>query len=560
MFHGWGVNNFLKLLVVPIEDERKEGLKMKHDTKILMAGLMLIAAFTLMTGVEPAFGVDDLGLFELDANAVQDANAPPDDWEELQGGGGSPVVFTGIIADPDQDTIFVGGRKDIQDLDKWGWKNTGGFPDKDDITNAYAAAYIEDSNLIAYFGADRFANKGDAFMGFWFFQDQVGLNPDGSFSGKHKVGDILLLVNFPQSANKSPEIEIIQWDPNNADVATNLRSVASGVVCTGGGGLACAITNDSDRDSPWAYVPKDGTPGIFPFESFFEGGINLTEILGETPCFGSFMAETRSSEKFTATLKDFVLGEFPVCEISVSKECDVIRLTDANEANDTGKFFVVSFEGEVTNTGAGTLPLPATLTIIDDAGTPGEANDFDDVNIVHDLNEPLEPNESIFFSDEFFSNSNPPHNTVTASIEFSNTTLEADPFSVDCNNLILSPSLSLSKLCWTKLDSNIDPNLLVVKVFFQGLVCNDGEVPLTITVTDDKAGVVLGPTLFEPNDCNVINGSYLPAQANGDVNEPCTAMFSDTFTAVGTSEIPGVEDQNEIITANCPLCDDCNEP
>jgi hypothetical protein len=313
--------------------------------------------------------------------------------------------------------------------------------------------------------------------------------------------------------------------------------------------LACAITNEMDEISPWSYTPKSGTPGIFPYESLFEGGINLTQLLGSTPCFSSFMAESRSSKRFTATLKDFVLGDFPVCGISVEKECDVVRL--AEEGDGTDKFFVVDFNGTVTNTGAGALPSGATLTVVDDAGTPGDESD--DVVIQQTLEDPLGAGESVPFSDQFFSDDNPPYNTVTASIGFSGATVEADPFSIECANLPLDPNISLSKLCWTELVTIGD--LLAVEVFFTGEVCNTGDVPLTVTVTDDKVGPVFGPTLMYPSDCNTIEGSYLPDQAEGGENNPCIAAFRDAFTAVGTSLIPGVEDQNEVITANCPLCD-----
>ncbi|MHC4467144.1 MAG: hypothetical protein ACYSYW_11380 [Planctomycetota bacterium] len=393
-------------------------------------------------------------------------------------------------------------------------------------------------------------------MGFWFFQDQITLNDDGTFEGHHEVNDILVLVNYPQSAKESPEINVVKWDPAGADIAKNLKLLFSGAVCTpvGGKQIACAITNDADANSPWPYIPKSGTDDVFPFESFFEGGINLTELLGgETPCFTSFMAETRSSKRFTATLKDFVLSEFPVCGIAVSKTCDVVRLTDESDLTD--KFFVISFDGSVTNTGAGTFPSGSILTVVDDAGTPG--NESDDVVIEEILVSSFGSGDSIPFSGEFFSNSNPPHNTVTASIALSETSIEAGPYSIDCNNLILDPNLSLSKICWTKLktvecDSD---SVLAVEVLYSGEVCNTGDVPLTVTVTDVNVGVVLPPTLMDPCDCYIIEGSYLPAQARGDVNSPCIAGFSDTFIAVGSSLVPGIEDHNEVITANCKLCD-----
>jgi len=263
------------------------------------------------------------------------------------------------------------------------------------------------------------------------------------------------------------------------------------------------------------------------------------------------MAESRSSEQFTATLKDFVLGEFPVCGISVSKACNVVRLADQNDL--TNKFFIVDFNGVVTNTGAGALPAGAALTIVDDAGTPGDTSD--DVIIQKILGSPLGAGESVPFSGEFDSNSNPPYNIVKASIEFSGESIKAEPFGIECTKLDLNPKLSLSKLCWTKLETI--ESFLGIRVFFTGEVCNTGNVPLFVTVTDNKAGVVLSQTKMMPGVCKTITGSYLPLQANGDVNNPCTAMFSDTFTAVGTSPIPDVNMQTEVKTANCPLCD-CN--
>lgn len=66
--------------------------------------------------------------------------------------------------------------------------------------------------MVIYFGADRFANVGDAFMGFWFFQDDVQALDDGSFSGQHVVGDVLVLIDYPQGANDEPYAALVTWD------------------------------------------------------------------------------------------------------------------------------------------------------------------------------------------------------------------------------------------------------------------------------------------------------------------------------------------------------------
>ena len=542
-------------------------------TKMIMMKLFIILAasvLAIMTGQGLVLAADylNVGIFELDGNAIDEPQVS-DDWSALNSTGHPGVVFSGVLDDPGQNTVFVGGKKDIQDISQWGWKDNGGFPDKDDITHAYAAAYKYNGDLIIYFGADRFANNGDAFLGFWFFQNEVVIDKTtGTFKdrqgnpAKHSVGDILVIVNYPQASNASPVISVAEWNPAEADVATNLKLLVNtaqcGVSVPGQDVKACAITNTDlvAIPSPWTYTPKSGAQNFFPYESFFEGGMNITRILGFTPCFSSFMAESRSSDKFTATLKDFVLGSFPVCGIAVSKACKVARLTDEND--NTDKYFYVEFSGQVSNSGAGAIPKGAELTVIDDAGTPNDT--ADDVTIKQTLTDDLAPGSPVPFSGYFYSDANPPYNTVKASVTFSGATLMAVPFSIDCQKLQLNPNLSLSKSCWTKLES-ID-SLLAVKAFFKGEVCNKGDVPLFVTVTDDQVGEVLPKTLILPpppgttQNCKTIDErSYLPLQANGNETDPCKAMFSDTFTATVTSPIPGVSLDPVTATANCPLCD-----
>ncbi len=119
---------------------------------------------------------DDNGLFELDANVLDQA-AAGDDWSNIFAGTDSAFVDTGIVADPAPQTIFTGGgSKDDLDIPQWKHKN-GSVPDKDDITNSYAAAYTLAGETFIYFGLDRFAVQGSANVGFWFLQDDVAPSP-----------------------------------------------------------------------------------------------------------------------------------------------------------------------------------------------------------------------------------------------------------------------------------------------------------------------------------------------------------------------------------------------
>ncbi len=103
--------------------------------------------------------------------------------------------------------------------------------------------------------------------------------------------------------------------------------------------------NQINATSPWPYTPKSGVAGTFPAGSFFEGGVDITELVPDSGCFTGFLAETRSSTPFDCCLKDFVLGNFDLCSISVTKSGDTISKV-GDEVNYT-----------VTIQNTGSLPL-----------------------------------------------------------------------------------------------------------------------------------------------------------------------------------------------------------
>jgi hypothetical protein len=214
------------------------------------------------------------------------------------------------VHDPEGATIFTGGgSKDDLDVPSWQHKS-GSVPPKDEIEDAMAALYEVpepggDQHL--YFAADRFANNGSADFGFWFFRNKISLNADGTFSGVHAVGDILILGTFTQGG-ATTTIRVFEW----TGTTVTQTDVFGDCVPGSSGDQGCGTVNSATEVAPWPYTPKFGTAGTFPSGSFFEGGVNLTE-LGLAGCFQSFLAETRSSPSIDATLKDFVLGEFQPC-------------------------------------------------------------------------------------------------------------------------------------------------------------------------------------------------------------------------------------------------------
>ena len=325
--------------------------------------LFTAAAFVGAVGLAapPALAVHDLGLFELEGNATDAGGTLGDDWNTLDGGGGSAFEFTGMDEDRNgiDDVFQGGGSKDTRDTAAAGstvggpkWRHTtaaDASPPKDDIVTSAAAAYLCDAaaagtgfcvlnDLIIYFEVDRFKIDGVAQVGFWLFGNEVVPIGGGIFSDIHVIGDvsfgggdpgdILILIEF-SSGGGTPLVRIWEWVGSGGDgghggtlntVATPLNARCGDV----GGDLACAISNTGVLSQSWDYEDDDGNTFIQPF-AFIEGGINLTQTLGGiTPCVSAFLAETRSSGaplSETAQLKDFNGGSFPLCGVDASKAC-----------------------------------------------------------------------------------------------------------------------------------------------------------------------------------------------------------------------------------------------
>lgn len=325
--------------------------------------LPLVAVLALFFAFGPgAVAVHDIDAFELEGNATNEATAG-DDWANVcheftitldttnqftnqcasasdttAYGGANAVSF---LQELDRNaTIFTGGgSKDPEPLSAWKHKDgAGGLPDKDNLLHSFAARYNVPATEfptgacgtgatscdVLYFGMDRFDNSGDAQNGFWFFQDEVAPDPDnaGKFSGEHTVGDLLILTNFSNGGDVST-INIYQWVGSGGDTNGTLDFLAGGPAhrCGGtGDDPFCGIVNPSNgTTAPWSFTDKSGN-NTFLNGEFFEGGVNLSspQINLDGKCFNSFLSESRASTSPSATLKDFVLGEFGACTSSIS--------------------------------------------------------------------------------------------------------------------------------------------------------------------------------------------------------------------------------------------------
>jgi hypothetical protein len=219
----------------------------------------------------------------------------PIDWTNFTTNypNGHAITHDVANASNSTDDQFTNGAQDPDAISTWGW-SLGNANNKGDITNAGALIYTYNNiNYIAFCG-DRTAINGDAAIGFWFFKNAVGLVSNGTFSGTHANGDLLVLSHFTNGGGMS-QILLYQWQNGLQYVGTyNDAAVNSGPYPV---------------PSPFTYTTSGGASGTYPTGAFFEGIINLSAIHA-SPCFANFMVETRNSQSINASLQDFAFGSF----------------------------------------------------------------------------------------------------------------------------------------------------------------------------------------------------------------------------------------------------------
>ncbi len=221
---------------------------MKTPTGLMRTFQVLVVLGALALGATPALATHNNGIFQLDGDAkaatcggafAGTIGCTGDDWDNLYTCPADGVLFTG------------GGSKDQMDLTQWNWKD-GSVPDKDDLTEAFAALYTPTSgpragHKILYFGANRLAVNGDAQIGFWFFQNAVSLKSDGTFqdnSGNpahHAVGDVLILSNFVNGGGTS-NIQVFVVASVNSDGSVTLTQLINN---TAGANGVCDPTDSA---------------------------------------------------------------------------------------------------------------------------------------------------------------------------------------------------------------------------------------------------------------------------------------------------------------------------
>ncbi len=387
-----------------------------------------------------------------------------------------------------------------------------------------------------------------------FFQSQVQaingqfVGPDGVTPATHTIGDILIIANL-LNGGAQVNLQVFKWVGGSNPLQLLANDV--GAKCgTNTDPNVCAISNDNSETAPWSYTPKSGTPGVFPTFSFIEGGINVSALLGgQGACFSSFMAETRSSQSQSATLKDFALGQFNTCKMDITKDCPTVSFDPSTN------LLTYTYNVTVTNSGFGTV---FDLVVTDTPqGQPSTQFSLDS----------LATGASHTFTGTFTqtpspSMPNPPTNTATAVAAASDggqQSVTAGPATAQCQHVDFDSSLMVTKSCTSRVV--VENNRVVVAVDVQGSVCNIAPDPSTgdfpepidnVVVTDDPAITPINLGTLLTGQCKDYTSTYFPSTVIGN-GLPHDQNYSDTVTAAGTGRITQSSRANTA-SANCPLC------
>ena len=216
---------------------------------------------------------------------------------------------------------------------------------------------------IINFGADRYDNVGNTTLGIWFFQNPISKNPNGTFSGAHTVGDILVVAD---SSSGVATINVYRWvGPGGSTSSLQLLT-------TDPSNVFATVNTANTPSGGWPFADKGGTTpaNTFATGEFFEGGIDLT-ALGLPDDLSTFVLETRSSTLVTAVLSDFVIARFDTspADLAVTK-------TVSNPTPNVGD--IITFTVTLTNNGPNTATgvavsdlLPAGLSFVSATPTQG---------------------------------------------------------------------------------------------------------------------------------------------------------------------------------------------
>ncbi len=330
-----------------------------------------VCATVVLLGLLPALALGQAaGVpagFEIDGTQICGDNGG-DDWADGPGCAGQvdpPAPYTGAQfadcnwgnqGDGDDSTQFKGNSNKNDDLigegqSPWNWASQGGGPQKNDLTNVYVHRRTYAGDEWLFVGAETRSTNGDSHVDFEINQAGVvlqganlaegcvsgqaccDLNPDeegkiigNGPAGGRTIGDLIVSMDFIQGGVE-PMMTVRSWDGAQYNVVNGVAGID-----------IFSQTNlvDIADGQTWTGFEGDGSPNPTTVRAlqFVEGGFNLTKM-GVTldPCDtdATLLVKSRSSQSFTAELKDFALFPFPVPPLPVCETADV-AVCDGDDA------------------------------------------------------------------------------------------------------------------------------------------------------------------------------------------------------------------------------------
>jgi hypothetical protein len=281
------------------------------------------------------------GPFEIEGNlVVDDTVAPKLDWATAATSGSvvciddtntsaNEIKGCGIDKPTGQtDDSFGNGTKEDSPIPT---VTDGSIPNnKSDLTRFYAASNKDGGKDMLYLAWERVQDpSGTTNMDFEFNQGSTSTN---GVTKDRKGGDVLIKFDLSQGG-VNPTFGIHRWQDGTTNWSGACEASAK-LPCWGVGqaisqsstNLATGAVNTTGSVvDPIAPFPTGQASRTLSIRTFGEAAINLTDtnVLGEDcATFGSAYLKSRSSDSFTAAVKDFIA---PV-PVSISN-CGSIKLT-----------------------------------------------------------------------------------------------------------------------------------------------------------------------------------------------------------------------------------------
>jgi len=286
-----------------------------------------------------------------------------------------------------QDSSVFGGTKDKNGDNPRTWNlDINGTPQKNDLVDGVAHMRYDgptkDDSLWLFVGSSTISADGDAHNDYEFFRvadtllpgatQLTGTGPDSGHTawrvigGNLEPGDLILSVDFENGGeNPIPSLRLWIEDGDQTDIEAHSDFVFTGDFNGGlqsgnfgyaeieipAGVIYARVNGLKDIDpppratlaAPWGSLESSQATFYDSVQAlqFSEAGINLSAMgldvstTGD-PCadlFGYILFKTRSSQSFTAELKDFI-GPFPFgqvldveCSLNDERECETFDAT-----------------------------------------------------------------------------------------------------------------------------------------------------------------------------------------------------------------------------------------